>query len=54
MAIATLMRTWQDFDYLGVLMFALFLFSGTFAPVAGYPPGLRLLVEVTPLYQWSS
>jgi len=51
MAIATLMRTWQDFDYLGVVMFALFLFSGTFAPVTGYPAALRVVVELTPLYQ---
>jgi lipooligosaccharide transport system permease protein len=50
MAIATLLRTWQDFDYLGVVIFALFLFSGTFAPLTSYPLGLRLLIQLTPLY----
>jgi lipooligosaccharide transport system permease protein len=50
MAIATLLRTWQDFDYLGVVIFSLFLFSGTFAPVSTYPPVVRILVELTPLY----
>jgi lipooligosaccharide transport system permease protein len=51
MAIATAMRTWQDFDYLFVIQFALFLFSGTFAPADSYPPVMRVIVEVTPLYQ---
>jgi len=51
MAIATVMRTWQDFDYLIVVQFGLFLFSGTFAPADSYPPVIRALVEVTPLYQ---
>jgi lipooligosaccharide transport system permease protein len=51
MALATTMRTWQDFDYLGVVQFGLFLFSGTFAPVGSYPTVMRLVVEVTPLYQ---
>ncbi len=51
MAIATAMRTWQDFDYLVVVQFGLFLFSGTFAPADSYPPVMRVIVEVTPLYQ---
>ncbi len=51
MAISTLIRTWQDFDYLFVVTFALFLFSGTFAPPESYPAVLRYLVGVTPLYQ---
>jgi lipooligosaccharide transport system permease protein len=50
MAIATLLRTWQDFDYLGVVIFSLFLFSGTFAPVATYPLVVRVIIELTPLY----
>jgi len=50
MAIATAMRTWQDFDYLTVIQFGLFLFSGTFAPVDSYPPVMRIIVEITPLY----
>ena len=32
MAISTFMRSWQDFDYITVVQFGLFLFSGTFAP----------------------
>jgi lipooligosaccharide transport system permease protein len=50
MALSTFMRSWQDFDLLGVVQFSLFLFSGTFAPVASYPAALRVLVELTPLY----
>ncbi len=51
MAISTLLRTWQDFDYLAVVSFGMFLFSGTFAPVDSYPTALQYLVQATPLYQ---
>lgn len=50
MALATAMRTWQDFDYVGAVQFALFLFSGTFVPVASYPAALQGVVQMTPLY----
>jgi lipooligosaccharide transport system permease protein len=50
MALTTYMRSWQDFDIVGTVQLALFLFSGTFAPVGAYPVGVRLLVEATPLY----
>lgn len=51
MAIATTMRTWQDFDHLAVIQFGLFLFSGTFVPVDTYPPVVRVLIQFTPLSQ---
>ncbi|GAA0431604.1 transport permease protein [Actinoplanes capillaceus] len=51
MTISTLIRGWQDFDMIGAGQFALFLFSGTFVPATTYPPVLRWLVEVTPLYR---
>jgi lipooligosaccharide transport system permease protein len=50
MALSTFMRSWQDFDLMGVVQFALFLFSGTFAPVSQYPAPLELIVQATPLY----
>lgn len=50
MALSTLMRSWQDFDLLGVVQFALFLFSGTFAPVTAYDAPIRLIIQATPLY----
>lgn len=50
MAMATAMRSWQDFDYVGIVIFGLFLFSGTFVPVDSYPPVLQWLVYATPLY----
>lgn len=50
MALATLMRSWQDFDYVGVVLFTLFLFSGTFVPVDSFPAALQVVVQVTPLY----
>ena len=51
MAVSTFMRSWQDFDLMGSAQFALFLFSGTFVPAEAYPPLLRWVVEVTPLYR---
>lgn len=50
MALATVMRSWQDFDYAGVVLFTLFLFSGTFVPVDSFPPALQVVVQITPLY----
>lgn len=51
MAIATALRSWQDFDYINIVQFALFLFSGTFVPIATYDLVPRLLIQATPLYQ---
>jgi lipooligosaccharide transport system permease protein len=50
MALSTFMRGWQDFDIVGTVQFALFLFSGTFAPVTSYPTTVRWIIELTPLY----
>jgi lipooligosaccharide transport system permease protein len=51
MAATSFMRTWQDFDLVQLFVLPMFLFSGTFYPVDAYPEALRLLVQVTPLYQ---
>jgi len=51
MAATSFMKTWQDFDLIQLVVLPLFLFSGTFYPVEAYPPALRLVVELTPLYQ---
>lgn len=51
MAIATFMKSWQDFEGVNLLMMPMFLFSTTFFPLGVYPRGLQLFVEVTPLYQ---
>jgi lipooligosaccharide transport system permease protein len=49
-ALATLARSWQDFDFISLALFAMLLFSGTFAQVDQYPVGMRLVVEALPLY----
>jgi|SRR6476660_900102 len=50
MALSSYLRDWQDFDYLFTAQFALFLLSGTFAPVSAFPPAVQVLIQATPLY----
>jgi lipooligosaccharide transport system permease protein len=50
MMLSTFMRSWQDFDLMATIQFTIFLFSGTFVPVEGYPVAVRWLVELSPLY----
>ncbi|MBI2710527.1 MAG: ABC transporter permease [Actinobacteria bacterium] len=51
MAATTYMRSWTDFDLVILATMPLFLFSATFYPLSTYPPALRWVVQVTPLYQ---
>ena len=51
MALTTWMKSWQDFEYIQLVVVPLFLFSGTFYPVDTYPGWLQWIVEITPLYQ---
>jgi lipooligosaccharide transport system permease protein len=50
MAATSFMRSWQDFDLIQLVILPMFLFSGTFFPLEAYPDGVRLLVQLTPLY----
>lgn len=51
LAATTYMRSWQDFDYVNLILLPLFLFSGTFYPVTIYPHYLQVIVGLTPLYR---
>lgn len=51
MAATSYMKTWQDFDLIQLVVLPLFLFSATFFPIETYPPVLRVVVGLTPLYQ---
>ncbi len=51
MAATSFMKTWQDFDLIQLVVLPMFLFSGTFYPLDAYPEALRLIVQLTPLYQ---
>lgn len=51
MAVTTFLRSWQDFELIQLVILPLFLFSATFFPLSTYPPAIRALVEITPLYQ---
>jgi lipooligosaccharide transport system permease protein len=50
MAATSFMRSWQDFDLIQLAILPMFLFSGTFFPLDAVPDGVRLLVQLTPLY----
>ncbi len=51
MAATSFMRTWQDFDLIQLVILPMFLFSGTFFPLDSFPEGVRILIQITPLYQ---
>jgi lipooligosaccharide transport system permease protein len=51
MAATSFMKSWQDFDLIQLVILPLFLFSATFYPIETYPEALRVIVELTPLYQ---
>jgi lipooligosaccharide transport system permease protein len=51
MAATSFMKTWQDFDLIQLVVLPLFLFSATFYPIETYPEALRVVVQLTPLYQ---
>jgi lipooligosaccharide transport system permease protein len=50
MAATSFMRSWQDFDLIQLVILPMFLFSGTFFPLDSVPEGVRLIVQLTPLY----
>lgn len=49
MTFTTYIRVWQDFDWSLAAIFVMFLFSGTFAPIAAYPLAIQLVVLAMPL-----
>jgi lipooligosaccharide transport system permease protein len=51
MAATSFMKTWQDFDLIQLVVLPMFLFSATFYPIETYPDVLRVVVQLTPLYQ---
>jgi lipooligosaccharide transport system permease protein len=51
MAATSFMKTWQDFDLIQLVVLPMFLFSGTFYPLDAYPDVIRVIVQLTPLYQ---
>jgi lipooligosaccharide transport system permease protein len=48
--VVTLLRTWQDFQLIQLVMLPMFLFATTFFPLQVYPRPIQLLVECLPLY----
>jgi lipooligosaccharide transport system permease protein len=46
----SMMRTWQDFMWINLIVLPLFLFSTTFYPLDVYSSGVQAVVKLTPLY----
>ncbi len=52
MALSTYVRGWQDFDLIGTVQVALFLFSATFTPLSTiHSAAARFAIQCSPLYQ---
>ena len=49
-AAVTWMRSWQDFEFVQLVMLPMFLFSATFYPITIYPKAIQWIVQVLPLY----
>jgi lipooligosaccharide transport system permease protein len=49
-AAVTWMRSWQDFEFLQLVMLPMFMFSATFYPLTVYPTAIQWLVKALPLY----
>jgi lipooligosaccharide transport system permease protein len=49
-AAVTYFRTWQDFEFLGLVQLPMFLFSATFFPISTYPAAIQWVVRFSPLY----
>jgi lipooligosaccharide transport system permease protein len=49
-AATTFMRTWQDFEFIGLVQLPMFLFSATFFPISTYPDAIQWVVRLSPLY----
>ncbi|RJQ70981.1 ABC transporter [Pseudonocardiaceae bacterium YIM PH 21723] len=50
MAVATFLRSWQDFDMVMLFVIPMFLFSSTYYPLSVYPEWLQVLIQCFPLY----
>ncbi|MFD0558666.1 lipooligosaccharide transport system permease protein [Stackebrandtia endophytica] len=50
LTLSTFFKSWTDFDWVMALVFVMFFFSGTFAPIDNYPVVLQWVVYLSPLY----
>jgi lipooligosaccharide transport system permease protein len=48
--VVTLLRSWQDFQLIQLVMLPMFLFATTFFPLGVYPRPVQVFVEILPLY----
>jgi lipooligosaccharide transport system permease protein len=50
MAFTSYMKTFQQMDWLPMVMLPMFLFSATFYPISVYPEGIQIMIQSFPLW----
>ncbi len=50
MAFTSYMKTFQQMDWLPMVMLPMFLFSATFFPISVYPEGIQVMIQCFPLW----
>ncbi|MFZ4505207.1 MAG: ABC transporter permease [Microbacteriaceae bacterium] len=50
MAFTSYMKTFQQMDWLPMVMLPMFLFSATFYPITVYPEGIQIMIQSFPLW----
>lgn len=50
MAITSYMKTFQQMDWINIVLMPMFLFSATFYPLSVYPPAVQVIVQAFPLW----
>lgn len=50
MGITSYMKTFQQMEWINLIMLPMFIFSATFYPITVYPPAMQYIIEALPLW----
>ena len=50
MAVTSLMKTFQQMDWINFFMLPMFMFSATFYPISVYPAAIQFVIKIFPLW----
>jgi lipooligosaccharide transport system permease protein len=51
MAVTSYMKSFQQMNWINLVLMPMFLFSGTFFPLSVFPQGLQVVIQALPLWQ---